>query len=138
MPVKSKLIKLITIPEVFDDCFLYFAQYPTHIPFKIKRVYCIIGAKTDLTRGYHVHKKNRQIIFCIQGSIKLILDNGKKNEEIVLDKPNIGVLLEKMIWHKMTEFKKDTILLVLASEVFNEKDYIRDYEKFKRSVSKVS
>lgn len=138
MQAKNKLIILITVPEIFDDCYLYFAQHPTHIPFNIKRIYYITQAKTKFPRGYHAHKKNRQVIFCVQGSIKLVLDNGRSRKEIFLDKPNTGVLLENMIWHEMTDFKKNTILLVLASKEFDEKDYIRDYEQFKKKANKVS
>lgn len=135
---KNHLIKIIKIPEIFDDCCLYFAQTKDHIPFSIKRVYYITQSNTQLSRGLHAHKKTNQVIFCIQGSIKLILDNGKIREEILLDKPNIGVLLENMIWHEMIDFKQNTILLVLTSKEFSEKDYIRDYEQFKRCVLKVS
>ncbi len=131
-------VKLINIPKIIDDCNLYFAQTPDHIPFKVRRVYFITSANTRLPRGFHAHKKNQQAIFCIQGSMKLILDNGKNKKEVVLDKPNMGVFLDKMIWHEMLDFKKNTILLVLASQIFNEKDYVRDYEKFKKRTAKIS
>lgn len=127
----KNLIQLIKIPEIFDDCYLYFAQVSDHIPFAIKRVYYITKAQTNLPRGLHAHKKNQQVIFCISGSVKLVLDSGKKREEVTISKPSIGVFIDKMVWHEMLEFKKDTILLVLASEIFDEKDYIRDYEQFK-------
>lgn len=130
MQKKVRLIRKVKLPEVLDDCFLYFAQAKDRIPFSIKRVYYILHTKTKLPRGLHAHKKNKQVIFCIQGSIKLILDNGRKKEEIILDKPNVGIFLDKLIWHEMHNFKKNTILLVLASMIFDEKDYIRDYEKF--------
>lgn len=135
MPQESKLINLVKIPKIFDDCYLFFAQNPHHIPFKIKRVYFITQASTQLPRGYHVHKKTKQVLFCIQGTIKLTLDNGKKRKSVTLDQPNIGVFIDKMIWHEMEDFKKDTILLVLASRIFDEKDYIRDYEKFKKEAN---
>lgn len=137
MPLKSRLINLINIPEVNDDCYLYFAQNP-QIPFKIRRVYYITKPNNKLPRGFHAHKKTKQIIFCIQGSIKLILDNGEMREEIILDRPSAGVFLERMIWHEMIDFKKNTILLVLASKEFDDKDYIRDYEQFKKKTHKVS
>lgn len=137
MPPQSTLVSLIKIPKIFDDCFLYFAQNSAHIPFNIKRVYFITKADTNLPRGHHAHKETKQVMFCIQGSINLRLDNGKKREKITLDRPDIGVLIDKMIWHEMADFKKDTILLVLASKVFNEKDYIRDYEKFKKETAKI-
>lgn len=131
MPNQNKL-PLIELPKIFDDCYLSFAQTPDHIPFTIKRVYYITKSDPKLSRGYHAHKKTKQVIFCIQGSIKLTLDNDKKRKQIILDKSNIGVFINKMIWHEMTDFIKDSIVLVLASEVFDEKDYIRDYAQFKK------
>ena len=130
---KKRLINLIEIPKLLDDCYLHFAEVGKHIPFNIKRVFFITEANTKLHRGLHTHKKNKQVIFCIQGSIRLELDNGKIKEEIMLDKPNIGVLLDRMIWHKMSDFKKNTILLILASHLFQEEDYIRDYDQFKKT-----
>ena len=130
--LKQNEFQLIELPKILDDCFLYFAQAPDHIPFDIKRVYFITNARIKLSRGYHAHKKTKQVIFCIQGSIKLTLDNGSNRKEIILDQPNIGVLIDQMTWHEMTNFKKDTLLLILASEVFDEKDYIRDYAQFKK------
>lgn len=138
MPQQNQLIPLIKIPEIFDDCYLYFAQNSTHIPFVIKRVYYITKANIKLSRGFHAHKKLKQVIFCIQGKIKLTLDDGKKRKSIMLHKPNIGVLIEKMIWSEMTGFKKNTIILVFASRVFNESDYIRDYEQFKGLANQIS
>jgi len=130
--VEKNLFRLIKIPEIFDDCYLYFAQISDHIPFPIKRIYYILNADTNLTRGLHAHKKNQQIMFCISGSIKLVLDNGKKRRDLILNKPNLGVFIDKMIWHEMHEFKKNTILLVLASGIFESEDYIRDYAQFKK------
>lgn len=138
MQLKNKLVKFVELPKIFDDCVLVFAQTPEHIPFKIKRVYFISKANPKFPRGLHAHKTNKQIIFCISGSIKLFLDNGQKREEVILNQPNIGVFLDKMIWHKMQDFKDDTILLVLASDKFNPADYIRNYEEFKKRASKIS
>lgn len=130
MRYKKSLIHLIDIPKISDDCFLYFVQNPDHIPFIIKRVYFILKSRSNLPRGSHAHYKTQQILFCIQGSIKMILDNGKKKEEIILNQPETGIILDKMIWHEMHNFQKDTILLVLASRKYEEKDYLRNYEEF--------
>lgn len=134
----GNLMQLIELPEISDDCYLYFAQTQDHIPFSIKRVFYILQADTKLPRGFHAHKKTKQVLFCLQGSIKMILDDGKKKAAIVLDKPNKGIFIDTMIWHEMHNFKKDTILLILTSKKFNPADYIRDYEEFKRWASKVS
>lgn len=130
MRYKKSLIRFINIPKISDDCYLCFAQNPDHIPFVVKRIYYIFKAQPNLPRGAHAHFKTQQILFCIQGSIKMILDNGKKKEEAILNQPETGILLDKMIWHEMHNFQKDTILLVLASRKYDEKDYVRSYEEF--------
>lgn len=125
----TKLIKLIEAPSFATDGTLTQLQSPD-IPFDIKRVYFIQGVSVGAVRGAHTHKETVQIIFCIQGSIIIALDDGKRKEKILLDKPNIGVLLEPGVWHEMQDFKKDTILLVLASKRHEPEDYVRSYEDF--------
>lgn len=131
----KKLVKLIKVPSFTTDGTLVQLQSP-EIPFDVKRVYYIFGVSEGAVRGAHTHKETSQILFCIQGSIVIELDNGKKKEKITLKDPNVGVLLEPGIWHEMQEFKKNTILLVLASEKHESKDYVRNYEDFLRSYAK--
>lgn len=132
---KSKgLIRLIQIPKIVDDCFLFFAQTPTHISFPIRRIFFITGANTKLPRGKHANKTTDHVLFCLQGSVQITLDNGKKREKVLLNKPSLGIFLDKMIWHEMHNFKPNTILLILASKQFDPKDYIRNYELFLKSV----
>lgn len=135
MLLKNKLIQKIKLPKILDDCSLIFGQENDHIPFKIKRVFYILYSNPKLPRGYHAHKKTKQVLFCVQGSIRLILNDGKQKKEIILDRPNVGIFINNMVWHQMHDFKKNTILLILASTNFDEKDYIRDYDKFKKRVS---
>lgn len=130
-----KLVKLIKAPILETDGVLIQLQSPD-VPFKIKRVYYIKGVSVGAVRGAHTHKKTVQILFCINGSIVIALDNGSKKEKVFLNKPNEGVLLEPGVWHEMQEFKKDTILLVLASEKYEPKDYIRNYDDFLNSYAK--
>ena len=133
--MSSKLIKLIEAPAISTDGILVQLQSPD-IPFDIKRVYYISGVSVGAVRGAHTHKETIQILFCIQGSIIIALDDGKKKEKVVLNKPNIGVLLEPGVWHEMQDFKKDTILLVLASKKHKPNDYVRNYEDFLNSYAK--
>lgn len=134
---KSKsLVQLIEVPKIFDDCSLIFAQAKKHIPFEIRRVFWIADADTGLPRGFHAHKTNRQILFCLRGSIQIIVDNGKIREEVVLDKPNVGIFFNNMIWHEMLKFQKNTVLLVLNSHPYDPKDYIRKYQQFLKLVNK--
>jgi dTDP-4-dehydrorhamnose 3,5-epimerase-like enzyme len=109
-----------------------------NIPFEIKRVYYIFNTKPNVRRGFHTHKNLKQVAICVKGSCKFLLDDGKERvDEIVLNKPNKGLLIEEMIWREMYDFSEDCVLLVLASEFYDESDYIRDYEEFVRMVEGV-
>jgi hypothetical protein len=130
MPRKKELVQLITVPRIFDECTLCFVQKPDHINFPIKRVYYILDRFSKQPRGYHAHKKTRQVLFCLKGSIKIILDNGKQKAEVILKRPEDGLMIENAIWHEMHNFKKNTVLLVLASKAYDDSDYIRDYKEF--------
>ncbi len=100
------------------------------IPFNIKRVYYMYDTGEGVRRGYHAHKKLEQILICIHGSCKIHLDDGKSVEEILLDKPYEGLYIANNVWREMYDFSKDAVLLVLASELYDENDYIRDYQRF--------
>ncbi len=102
-----------------------------NIPFEIQRVYYIFNTKEGVRRGFHAHKNLKQMAVCLSGSCKFLLDDGKeKIDEVVLDSSQKGLLIENMVWHEMYDFSVDCILLVLASEYYNENDYIRDYNEF--------
>lgn len=101
-----------------------------NIPFDIKRVYYIFDTKLDVIRGLHAHKKLSQVIVCLKGSCCVVLDNGSTKKQIVLNNPNKGLLIKSMVWREMRDFSKDCVLLVLASEHYDESDYIRDYDDF--------
>jgi dTDP-4-dehydrorhamnose 3,5-epimerase-like enzyme len=99
-------------------------------PFAIKRVYYIFDTKDGVRRGYHAHLNLQQIAICVKGSCTFTVDDGKKREEIVLDSPNQGLLLKGLVWREMHNFSQDCVLVVLASEHYDENDYIRDYQNF--------
>jgi UDP-2-acetamido-3-amino-2,3-dideoxy-glucuronate N-acetyltransferase len=126
----NALTKIIEIPKFDTNGTLCIAEFPTHIPFQINRIFYIFNVAEGEVRGKHTHLQNEQVLFCIKGSIKIALDDGSVKEEVLLDSPNKGVLLETMVWHEMHDFTKDTILLVLASHQYDEGDYIRSYEEF--------
>ncbi|WP_214847330.1 FdtA/QdtA family cupin domain-containing protein [Exiguobacterium sp. s193] len=107
------------------------------LSFEMKRVYLLKKLKTDLPRGFHAHKKLKQIIFCIQGECSLILDDGQTKSEILLNDNQNGILIDRMIWHEMLNFTDDCILMVLADDVYNESDYIRNYEEFLKELKSI-
>jgi len=99
-------------------------------PFEIKRVYYIFDTKKGVQRGFHAHSNLKQIAIAVKGSCVFTIDNGKTREEILLNSPNSGLLMEGLIWREMKNFSEDCVLMVLASEHYDERDYIRDYERF--------
>ena len=104
------------------------------IPFEIKRVYYMYDTTEGVTRGYHAHKNLQQVLICVHGSCKIRLDNGTKKEIVTLDKPNEGLYVSNNMWREMFDFSPDAVLMVLASELYDESDYIRDYDEFLKYV----
>ncbi|MFT6332615.1 MAG: dTDP-4-dehydrorhamnose 3,5-epimerase-like enzyme [Lentimonas sp.] len=101
-----------------------------NIPFDIKRVYYIFDTQDGVRRGFHAHKKLKQVLVCVSGSCKIMLDDGLKKRQIELNSPKEGLLIESMIWREMFDFSPDCVLMVLANNHYEEDDYIRDYEEF--------
>ena len=104
------------------------------IPFEIKRVYYMYDTGEGVRRGFHAHKKLEQILICIHGSCKILLDNGKEKKVVSLEKQYEGLYVSNDMWREMYEFSPDAVLMVLASEYYDEADYIRDYDEFLKSV----
>jgi dTDP-4-dehydrorhamnose 3,5-epimerase-like enzyme len=131
-----KLIELTSIHDGYDGI-LCIAESSKHIPFDIKRVYYIYNLMNhqDVMRGKHAHKKLKQVLFCISGSCAVELDDGKNKQKIILDQPHQGIYLGNNLWHTMSEFTNNCILLVMASDVYDESDYIRDYQEFLNHIS---
>ncbi|MCK4252511.1 WxcM-like domain-containing protein [candidate division WOR-3 bacterium] len=125
--------RLIELPKIGDDKrgFLSIGESRKDIPFEIKRIYYIykIG-DLSVVRGQHAHKKLEQAFFCIHGKVTFLVDDGERREEIELKEPNKGLYIGPKLWHNMIGFSKDTVILAVASDYYNEGDYIRDYDKF--------
>ena len=108
----------------------------TDVPFEIKRVFYIYGTENNVPRGKHAHHRTKQYLICVNGSCKVTLDNGFERTTHDLNRPYIGLLQDEMIWGEMHHFSYDCVLLVLASEVYDQADYITNYADFVRLVSK--
>lgn len=106
------------------------------VPFDIKRTYYIYHTEQGISRGYHAHKNLKQVAICVAGRCRMILDDGTKREEGWLDCPTKGLVIEDLVWHEMHDFSKDCVLLVLASDHYDESDYIRNYDDFLKQVIK--
>ena len=109
---------------------LTFLEGERDIPFPIKRIYYIYDIMAGERRGFHAHRELMQYLICISGSCKVLMDDGTKSEEIMLNDPNQGLYIGPKVWHEMFDFSENAVLLVLASDYYEENDYIRDYNVF--------
>ena len=125
-----EVIKYIFQPHGDSRGQLVAAEVGKEIPFDIKRVYYIYDTLTGVRRGFHAHRNLQQILICVHGSCKIHLDNGFDTAEVLLDKPYEGLYISNDMWREMYDFSDGAVLLVLASEHYDEADYIRNYEDF--------
>ncbi|WP_435945570.1 sugar 3,4-ketoisomerase [Dryocola sp. BD586] len=105
-----------------------------NIPFEIKRVYYLFDTKDKVIRGYHAHKVLKQVAIAVRGSCRFTLDDGKERVDVILNNPAQGLLIESFIWREMSDFSPDCVLMVLADSLYDESDYVRDYEQFIKMV----
>jgi dTDP-4-dehydrorhamnose 3,5-epimerase-like enzyme len=125
-------IKIIDIPKIVDEQGrgnLAVIEKDTY-PFDIKRVYYLYDVPSDAYRGGHAHKEVFEMLIAISGSFEVLLDDGKSKKKVMLNKPNKGLLIPTGIWRELDNFSSGAVCLVLASDVFDESDYIRDYNQF--------
>lgn len=109
------------------------------IPFEVKRVYYIFDTTPGTVRGKHAHRQLKQVLICLAGActIDCELPDGTKSSHR-LDWPDRGLLIEGLVWREMRDFSKDAVLMVLASEHYDERDYVRDYGTYKNAVTGLS
>ena len=125
-----KVNKYIFQPHGDDRGQLVAIEELKDIPFHIKRVYYMYDTGVGVRRGLHAHKRLQQVLICIHGSCKILLDDGKEKKIVSLERPFEGLLVSNNMWREMYDFSQDTVLMVLASELYDESDYIRNYDEF--------
>lgn len=126
-------ITLIKIPVVEDlSGNLAFIQNGI-LPFEFKRVYYLFDVPSTAFRGGHSHIDQHEVLIALSGSFEVIVNDGKEKNSYLLNKPNVGLHLPNGIWRELENFSSGSVCLVLASDVFEEMDYIRDYETFLKS-----
>lgn len=123
-------VKIIEIPKVHDERGNLAVVEKDVIPFNIKRVYYLYDVPSDAFRGGHAHKKLYQFLIPLSGSFDVHLEDGKNKHIVTLNKPNKGLLIVPGIWREIDNFSSGSVCLVLASEIFDEDDYIRDFDNF--------
>ncbi len=123
-------IKIIDIPKIENALGNIAVIENDVIPFDIKRTYFLYDIPSSAKRGGHSHKKLQQVLIAISGSFDVVLKDGKYEKKVSLNKPDKGLLIETAIWRELENFSSGAVCLVLASEIFDETDYIRDYDEF--------
>ena len=100
------------------------------LPFEFKRIYYLFDVPSNAFRGGHSHIDQQEILIALSGSFEVVLDNGVEKSTVLLNKPNIGLHIGTGIWRELQNFSSGAVCLVIASDVFDESDYIRDYDLF--------
>jgi hypothetical protein len=127
--------KLIELPKISDPRGnLSFIEGGQHIPFDIKRVYYLYDVPGGSDRGSHAHKKLHQFIIAMSGSFDVVLDDGQEKKRFHLNRSYYGLYVCPMIWRELDNFSSGSVCLVLASNIYEEDDYYREYDPFIKAV----
>jgi hypothetical protein len=126
---------LLTLPKITDPRGnLTFIEGGRHVPFGVRRVFYLYDVPTGSDRGAHAHRALHQFLVCLSGSFDVALDDGRENRLVHLNRPWVGLHVPPMIWASEVHFDPGTVCLVLTSAPYDEADYVRNYEDFRRLV----
>jgi acetyltransferase-like isoleucine patch superfamily enzyme/dTDP-4-dehydrorhamnose 3,5-epimerase-like enzyme len=128
-------VQLIPMP-IIDDLrgALTFGQYPDHLPFLPQRVFLVYDVPSSKIHGEHAHRTLKQFLVCIVGSVHVAVDNGTVTDTVLLNGPGVGLYVPPMVWSTQYAYTPDAMLMVLASDVYDENEYVRDYDDYLRLV----
>ncbi len=127
---------LIDLPKITDPRgSLTAIEAGLHVPFEINRIYYLYDLQGDKPRGYHAHKELRQLMIAVAGEFDVLLTDGFSKTQYHLNRPDQGLLIDRLIWREMYNFSPNAVCLVLASAHYDESDYFRDYESFLKVVN---
>lgn len=135
---KMNKVQMLEFPQSGDERgHLVIIEGEKDVPFKIERAFYIYGSDSNVVRGQHANKRSEFVLINVAGTSKVKVKDGKGNEEIFcLNRPHTGIYLPNMVWKDMYDFSTDSVLLCLASEHYDPKEYIREYEGFVQEVLK--
>lgn len=129
--------RFIDLPRISDARgALSFCEGGNHVPFAIARVFYMYALPTGSHRGAHAHHEASVAVFMLAGASDVLLDDGRRRQTLLLDRPYRGLLIGPGIWHKLENFAANSVCLVLASHRYDEADYMRDYDDFRRHAGK--
>ncbi len=126
-------VQILNIPKIHDTRGNLSVIEGSVIPFAMKRVYYLYDVPSGAERGGHSHKEQQEFLVALSGSFNVVLTDGQAQKTVTLNKPNEGLLIPSGVWRELENFSSGSVCLVIASAVFEEADYIRDYEEFRLS-----
>lgn len=128
------MIQTINLPKILDKRGnLSFFEYPSQIPFEIVRTYWIYDVSGGQSRGSHAFKEQQEFIVALSGSFDVVLHDGEKEERFSLNRSYHGLYIPKMYWRKLENFSTNSLALIVSDRLYDENDYIRDFEQFKKN-----
>lgn len=113
-------------------------NFTSEIPFIPKRYFMVYGVPSKETRGEHAHKVTKQFLICTNGSCRVLVDDGTKRQEVLLDSPDIGLFIPPLVWGTQYQYSPDAVLAVFASEEYDDAEYIRDYSSFLKALNQLN
>ncbi|CAM3880827.1 FdtA/QdtA family cupin domain-containing protein [Flavobacterium cucumis] len=126
-------IKIINIPKIEDPRGNLSVIESDVIPYEIKRVYYLYDVPSGAERGGHSHKEQQELLVALSGSFDVVLNDGDDEKVVTLNKPFEGLLITSGIWRELKNFSSGAVCLVVASDIYIEEDYIRDFDTFIKS-----
>ena len=133
MPLSD--VRFITLPKILDPRGnLSFLQNNDQIPFEVQRVYWIYDVPGGEHRGGHAYKSLHEVIISLSGSFDVVLNDGKEEKKYTLNRSYYGLYVPNMIWRHLDNFSTNSLAFIIANQVYNEKDYIRDFDLFKKCI----
>ena len=126
----SRLIELTDITAANGA--LVVAEHPGQLPFTVERIFTLLDIPEGEVRGTHAHRECEQFLVCLTGSVTAVVDDGVSSDEVVLDRPSLGLYMPRLTWGRQYRYSHDAVLLVLASHAYDADDYIHDYDEFTR------
>ena len=136
-PTRVPAVRVFSLPLISEGRGqLSYGQFDEQIPFVPKRYFIVFDVPPGIERGGHAHRDVHQLLVCVTGSCSVAVDDGASSDEIILDAPTRGLYIPPLVWATQRNYSAGAVLLVLASDVYNEGEYIRDYTDFLRATNR--